>query len=49
MQAKKEVYDTDKCEECVYLYDDNGVDRCKLYDNAIISDTSEKQCKDSMM
>ncbi|GEM_PF-6973907 len=47
-QVRKPAYETDNCFECEWLMNDNGIMRCVLYDSAIIEDTSNKQCKDSI-
>jgi hypothetical protein len=38
-----------ECSECDMHYKDcEGIDRCKLYDDAILETTNEKHCKDSI-
>ncbi|MBP1907091.1 phage FluMu protein Com [Paenibacillus turicensis] len=45
---KKNVGDASTCWECNQLHNDSGRQRCSMYDNAIIEDTSDKHCLDSV-
>lgn len=38
----------ESCSTCKYLKVDKEVLRCEIFDNAIIDDSKEKQCKDSI-
>lgn len=45
---RKPVEDAMSCSECERLHDDNGTLRCMMFDGAIIKDTTDKHCKDSI-
>lgn len=45
---KKPIGETVSCSECEYLWNDEGVFRCRFFDNAKIEDIDEKHCEDSM-
>ncbi|RUT48610.1 hypothetical protein EJP82_01325 [Paenibacillus anaericanus] len=36
------------CSECLQLYADGSTHRCMMYDNAIITNTNEKHCENSI-
>lgn len=46
--SKKPSEETINCAECGQLKNDKGILRCVMFDDAIIEDTAEKHCKDSM-
>lgn len=46
---RKPVEDAASCSECEQLWNDDGILRCGMYCNAMIEDTKEKHCKDSIM
>lgn len=48
MIDKKAREDAKECAECEQLWNDDGILRCRDYDNAIIEDIKEKNCKDSI-
>ena len=45
---KKPIEEAESCSECEYLWNDNGVIRCRFFDDAKIEDAEEKHCKDSI-
>lgn len=48
MMDKKIAEEAKDCSECVELKDDKGTLRCMKFYGAIIEDTTEKHCKDSI-
>ena len=45
---KKSAEDASSCAHCVQLQHDRDTHRCLLFDSAIVEDTHEKHCKDSI-
>ena len=48
MSKKKSSEEAMTCLECEQLKNDKGTLRCEMFANAIIEDTKEKHCKDSI-
>lgn len=45
---RESIPDLVACSECLQLYADGSNHRCRMYDNAIIPNTDEKHCENSI-
>lgn len=46
IQDKKPTWEAECCAECEHIWNDNGVFRCRMFDNAKVEDLNEKHCRD---